>query len=463
MHKRSHRSQPQANSVATSGTNCWGEVYTTDAWGNLYNRSGVSGMGTCTTEQLSLTATSQNHLSGLSYDIAGNVLTDGSGAAVTYDAESRVITDAGYTYSYDAQGVRTEKAAGSTGTMYWPGAAGVLAETNLAGSINEEYVFFNGERIARIDRPSGAVHYYFSDHLQSLDVITDSSANVQERCFYYPYGGQLTCTGSDTNHYKFTGKERDSESGDDYFGARYYTSSIGRFLTPDWAARPTAVPYALYGDPQSLNLYTYVRNDPVSQADADGHISEEALCEQGKTCSPTEEQQKSTPPKGQPTNKPPKNQDKAQNKSPVNMSVEVSEKPGIHQNVDLGDGKSRTVVGAQLKITLTDSNGKPLSGSVKESNKEGGTQNPNAIPLSSQGTLKDWVGKSAPSSVSLAHIQEDIDSGITVKSTQTLTITTGGSTYQADWTRTMTNVDARGKVGDLSITWTTPVITQPSQ
>jgi hypothetical protein len=144
------------------------------------------------------------------------------------------------------------------------------------------------------------------------------------------------------------------------------------------------------------------------------------------------------------------------------MSVDVSQKPGIHQNVDLGDGKSRTVVGAQLQVTLTDSKGNPLSGSVKESNKEGGTQNPNAIPPSAQGTFKDWVGKAAPSSVSLEHIQEDIDSGITVKSTETLTVTSGGNTYQADWTRTMTNVDARGKVGDLTITWTTPVITQTS-
>jgi RHS repeat-associated protein len=72
-------------------------------------------------------------------------------------------------------------------------------------------------------------------------------------------------------HHKFTGKERDAESGLDEFGARYYASGLGRFMTPDWAARPTAVPYAVFGDPQSLNLYGYVRNDPVSRADADGH------------------------------------------------------------------------------------------------------------------------------------------------------------------------------------------------
>ena len=72
-------------------------------------------------------------------------------------------------------------------------------------------------------------------------------------------------------NYKFTGKERDTESGLDNFGARYDSSNLGRFLTPDWAERPTAVPYAAFGDPQSLNLYGFVRNDPVSLADADGH------------------------------------------------------------------------------------------------------------------------------------------------------------------------------------------------
>ncbi len=260
----------QAN-TATTAANCWGEVYTIDAWGNLYARSRPSGMSTCATEPLGLTASTQNHLSSYSYDIAGNVLTDGTGNAVTYDAENRIATDAGYTYSYDANGVRTEKAAGTTGTMYWPGPDGNLAETDLTGAINEEYVFFNGERIARIDRPSGTVHYYFSDHLQSLDVITDASGTVQERCYYYPYGGQLSCTGSDSNHYKFTGKERDSESGSDYFGARYYTSNLSRFMIPDWAAKPTSVPYASFGNPQSLNLYSYVNNNPATTRDPDGH------------------------------------------------------------------------------------------------------------------------------------------------------------------------------------------------
>src|SRR5579864_1376546 len=47
--------------------------------------------------------------------------------------------------------------------------------------------------------------------------------------------------------------------------------TLGRFMTPDWAAKPTTVPYASFGDPQTLNLYSYVENAPVNRADADGH------------------------------------------------------------------------------------------------------------------------------------------------------------------------------------------------
>jgi RHS repeat-associated protein len=68
-----------------------------------------------------------------------------------------------------------------------------------------------------------------------------------------------------------TGKERDSESGLDEFGARYYASPLGRFMTPDWATTPIDVPYADFGNPQSLNLYSYVKNNPTTTRDPDGH------------------------------------------------------------------------------------------------------------------------------------------------------------------------------------------------
>jgi hypothetical protein len=170
----------QANTVNTTSANCWSEVYTIDAWGNLTNRAGVSNMGSCKTESLSSTASTKNQLSILTYDAAGDVTTDGNGNQPTYDAEKRIATDAGFTYQYDADGGRMEKSLSSTGTMYWPGPGGeYLTETNLTGAINEEYIYFNGTRIARIDRPSGTVNYYFSNHLDSASVITSATGTIQ--------------------------------------------------------------------------------------------------------------------------------------------------------------------------------------------------------------------------------------------------------------------------------------------
>jgi RHS repeat-associated protein len=69
---------------------------------------------------------------------------------------------------------------------------------------------------------------------------------------------------------RYTGKERDTESGNDYFGARYYASTMGRFMSPDWSAKVEPVPYAKLGNPQSMNLYSYVWNNPLSRNDPDG-------------------------------------------------------------------------------------------------------------------------------------------------------------------------------------------------
>ncbi len=73
-----------------------------------------------------------------------------------------------------------------------------------------------------------------------------------------------------------TGKERDSESGNDYFDARYYSNTMGRFLSPDWASKlegSNPVPYANLEYPQTLNLYSYAGNNPLSRTDPDGHCT----------------------------------------------------------------------------------------------------------------------------------------------------------------------------------------------
>jgi RHS repeat-associated protein len=107
-----------------------------------------------------------------------------------------------------------------------------VAESDLSGTLKAEYVFFDGERVARKDFPSNAVSYYFSDHLKTASVITDSAGNIKSESDFYPWGGELQFANNDSNRYKFTGKERDSETGLDYFGARYYSNGLGRFITP---------------------------------------------------------------------------------------------------------------------------------------------------------------------------------------------------------------------------------------
>ncbi|HZI58974.1 MAG TPA: RHS repeat-associated core domain-containing protein [Verrucomicrobiae bacterium] len=113
--------------------------------------------------------------------------------------------------------------------------------------------------------------YYFSDHLKTASVITDSAGVIKAESDYYPWGGELQFVANDSNHYKFTSKERDGETGLDYFGARYYSNGLGRWVSADWSATPIPVPYADFHDPQSLNLYGYVGGNPASKADPDGH------------------------------------------------------------------------------------------------------------------------------------------------------------------------------------------------
>lgn len=253
----------------TSGPN-WGEDFTIDPWSNLTNRNPHAGKTNY--EPLNAPANTKNQLTGFGYDAPGNMTLNGT-ITYTYDAENRLASTSGATYTYDGDGDRVKKVSGSTTTLYWFGSSEhVLTETDGSGSLNSDYIFFGGKRIARRDA-NGDKRYYFSDHLGSASVVTGPTGAIQSESDYYPYGGEIVITAGSgiPNRYKFTGKERDAESGLDNFGARYYTSSLGRFMTPDWSARATTIPYALFGEPQSLNLYGYVRNDPVSRVDADGH------------------------------------------------------------------------------------------------------------------------------------------------------------------------------------------------
>jgi RHS repeat-associated protein len=91
-----------------------------------------------------------------------------------------------------------------------------------------------------------------------------------QNCTSNPFGDALACTGggslTNPTPLHFTGKERDSESGLDNFGARYDSSSMGRFMSPD----PIHMMKQKLTDPQQWNLYTYVRNNPLNLTDPTG-------------------------------------------------------------------------------------------------------------------------------------------------------------------------------------------------
>ncbi len=171
-------------------------------------------------------------------------------------------------YGYDGDGKRVEKVGSE---IYWYGLGSEpLMETDWSGNLENEYVFIGGKRIARRDA-SGNVYYYLGDDLGTSRVIATSSGTKCYDADFGPYGQEDAYLNTCPQNYKFTGKERDAESGNDYFGARYYASTMGRFLSPDWAAKAEPVPYAKLDNPQNLNLYSYVENNPLNTVDTDGH------------------------------------------------------------------------------------------------------------------------------------------------------------------------------------------------
>lgn len=266
-------------SSANTGTYSWGENYSIDAWSNLQ----ISPMGTKAhggTFQLSGNA--QNRPTGMAYDAAGNLMSYVSSTYI-YDQENRLSSTAGMSYTYDGNGERVLKSNSGTGAAvkrYWSMGGNTLAEGDGTGNLTAEYIYFGGKRIARIDLPANTVHYYLSDHLGSTSIVASAVGAVEEESDYYPFGTEVIVTGPGVNELKFTGKRRDTESQLDYFGARYYSNGFGRFITPDWAAKIMSVPYAKFSNPQSLNLYNYVWNNPLSRSDPDGHYT----CADSKKC-----------------------------------------------------------------------------------------------------------------------------------------------------------------------------------
>lgn len=267
-----------AGTVSTCTSGCWSQTFGYDPWANL-----LTATATGTATPLNLTVNANNHITTarFAYDAAGNETADAAFGAYDWNAEGQLTNAGGSTYTYDGDGRRVVKShETSLASVYWYGLDGnVLDETDATGSITNsafnEYIYVNGQRIARRDYQKNA-YYYFDDQVGSARSLAfvPTGTRTATLCYegdFYPYGAESIVTNTCPQNYKWTGKERDAETGNDNFGARYYSSTYGRFLSADWSSVPVAVPYANLTNPQTLNLYAIVRDNPESYVDLDGH------------------------------------------------------------------------------------------------------------------------------------------------------------------------------------------------
>ncbi len=232
-----------------------------DRYGNRWQES-PSG-GSCNSRPLSFNA--NNRIVGYNYDAAGNLLNDGS-HAYTYDAESRILSvDASATYVYDANGRRVGKKTGGVFVAEYilDQDGRQLAQLGVGGNLVRGEVYAGGQHVATYN--GAGVYFTFPDHLGTERIRRNTDGSALETCTNLPFGDSQQCSGSDVSALHFTGKERDSESGLDNFGARYNASTMGRFMTPDPllnSGRPW--------NPQTWNRYAYARNNPLSIVDPTG-------------------------------------------------------------------------------------------------------------------------------------------------------------------------------------------------
>jgi RHS repeat-associated protein len=227
----------------------------------------------------------------ISYDAAGNTTYDGY-TRYLYDGEGRICATRGAfgitAYQYDADGNRIGKGAIPGNVMpttcditqngYQPATdyilgadSGQMSELRIVNGQtmwDHTNVTSNGMLLATYD--TTGLHFHLNDALGSRRVQTDAAGFPEQTCQSLPFGDQLYCTGSITNptEHHFTGKERDTESGLDNFGARYFASSMGRWISPD----PSQLWYADPANPQSMNLYGYASNNPTKYIDNNGEF-----------------------------------------------------------------------------------------------------------------------------------------------------------------------------------------------
>ena len=180
-----------------------------------------------------------------------------------YDNKPTSITRDNITvsFTYDGNNQRVKKTAPNL-TVYYFGEG-----YEKRGGVGIIHLFAGNQRIASV-RSDGNTQFYHPDHLGSSWIVTDGNGAIKEKNEFYPFGTYLDSFTSypfPPANYTFTGQEEDDEVGFYNYNARLYDPVLGRFISPD-----SIVPDS--EDPQSLNHYSYVRNNPLKYIDPTGNF-----------------------------------------------------------------------------------------------------------------------------------------------------------------------------------------------
>ena len=303
----------------TGGTTNWSRAYYYDPFGNRAVQGDGLGMGSpdcanatdpgCNAGSVDFGATTNRLLTLFAdYDDAGNqteVRMPGNACMdrfLVYDAENREASFTELldmdedcdppneptrttTYHYDGNGNRVKKVFDANSAQ----PSVTLFVYDAFGNLAAEYA---GEA------PSGptGTQYRTTDHLGSTRVVTDASPTpkVVSRRDFFPFGEEIMASDTfgnrdDVTGYnapsgyrqQFTEKERDDESKFDYFLARYYTGSLGRFTSVD----PIDIMEQKVVDPQKWPSYAYGRNNPLRFVDPTGEYNTDCKSKDISECS----------------------------------------------------------------------------------------------------------------------------------------------------------------------------------
>jgi RHS repeat-associated protein len=201
------------------------------------------------------------------YDADGNPtsVTGTESFSAVYDPENRLseITQNGLktTYTYDGMGNRTQAASGGQTRRFYHDIRGrLLFEANQSGQIVSYYIY-RDDILAALGTPEGGFHFYHFDKAGSIIALTDGNGNISAAYAYEPFGKISSRSGGLSNPFTYAGALGVMEDGHDLFFMknRHYDARRGKFLQKD--------PIGIVG---GLNLYAYVRNNPVDRLDPAG-------------------------------------------------------------------------------------------------------------------------------------------------------------------------------------------------